>query len=79
MTDDEFEDLRRAAGSRRDDIILGAYVGLRTFEVSQIQPQHIKQQGDQYRLRVPEGKDIASGEGKPRGASLPSSVERDLR
>ncbi len=81
MTDDELEDLRRAAGSRRDDIIiqLGAYVGLRAFEIPQIRPQHIKQEGDQYRLRVPEGKDTANGEGKPRDAFLPSSVERDLR
>jgi len=81
MTDDELEDLRRAAASRRDDIIiqLGAYVGLRAFEIPQIQPRHIKQEGDQYRLRVPEGKDTANGEGKPRDAFLPSSVERDLR
>jgi len=81
MTDDELEDLRRAAASRRDDIIiqLGAYVGLRAFEVPQIQPRHIKQEDGQYRLRVPEGKDTANGEGKPRDAFLPSSVERDLR
>jgi len=81
MTDDELEDVRRAAASRRDDIIiqLGAYVGLRAFEIPQIQPQHIKQEGDRYRLRVPEGKDTVNGEGKPRDAFLPSSVERDLR
>jgi len=81
MTDEELDDLRRAAASRRDDIIiqLGAYVGLRAFEIPQIQPRHIKQEGDQYRLRVPEGKDTANGEGKPRDAFLPSSVERDLR
>ncbi len=42
-------------------------------------PQHIKQEDDQYRLRVPEGKDTANGEGKPRDAFLPGSVERDLR
>jgi len=81
MTDEELDDLRRAAASRRDDIIvqLGAYVGLRAFEIPQIQPRHIKQEGNQYRLRVPEGKDTANGEGKPRDAFLPSSVERDLR
>jgi len=81
MTDDELDDLRRAAASRRDDLIiqLGAYVGLRAFEVPQIQPQHIKQEGDQYRLRVPEGKDTANGEGKPRDAYLPDDLERDLR
>lgn len=81
MTDDELDDLRRAAASRRDDIViqLGAYVGLRAFEIPQIQPQNIKQEGDQYRLRVPEGKDTANGQGKPRDSFLPSSVERDLR
>ncbi len=80
MTDDELEDLRRSATSRDDLIIqLGAYVGLRAFEIPQIQPRHIKQEGDQYRLRVPEGKDTANGEGKPRDAFLPSDVERDLR
>jgi len=81
MTDEELDDLRRAAGGRRDDIIieLGAFVGLRAFEIPQIQPRHIKQEGDQYRLRVPEGKDTANGEGKPRDAFLPSNVERDLR
>jgi len=81
MTDEELDDLRRAAGGRRDDIIieLGAYVGLRAFEIPQIQPRHIKQEGDQYRLRVPEGKDTANGEGKPRDAFLPNNVERDLR
>ncbi len=80
MTDDELEDLRRSATSRDDLIIqLGAYVGLRAFEIPQIQPRHIKQEGDQYRLRVPEGKDTVNGEGKPRDAFLPSGVERDLR
>ncbi len=81
MTDDELEDLRRAAASRRDDLViqLGAMVGLRAFEVPQIQPRHIKQEGDQYRLRVPHGKDTANGEGKPRDAFLPSDLERDLR
>jgi len=81
MTDEEIDDLRRSAGGRRDDIIiqLGAYVGLRAFEIPQIQPRHIKQEGDQYRLRVPEGKDTANGEGKPRDAFLPGNVERDLR
>lgn len=55
------------------------YVGLRAFEVPQIQPRHIKQENDQYRFRVPEGKDTTNGEGKLRDAFLPSSVERDLR
>ncbi len=81
MTDEELEDLRRAAASRRDDLIiqLGGYVGLRAFEIPQIQPQHIKQEAGQYRLRVPEGKDTRNGEGKPRDAFLPDNLERDLR
>ena len=82
MTDDEVEDLRRAAASYRDDVIiqLGAFVGLRAFEMPQVQPQHIKQtENDSYRLRVPEGKDTTGNGGKPRDAFLPADVERDLR
>lgn len=82
MNDEEVDALRRAAGSRRDDLIiqLGAYVGLRAFEIPQVTPGHVRrvEDGDHYRLRVPEGKDTASGEGKPRNAYLPAAVERDL-
>jgi len=82
LTDTEIDSLRRAAGSRRDDLIiqLGAYVGLRAFEVPQVTPGHVLRvaDGEHYRLRVPRGKDTASGEGKPRNAYLPASVERDL-
>lgn len=82
MTDEEIEDLRRAAASYRDDVIiqLGAFVGLRAFEMPQVQPQHIKQtENGSYRLRVPEGKDTTGNGGKPRDAFLPDDVERDLR
>lgn len=82
LTDSEIDELRRAAASYRDDIIiqLGAYVGLRAFEIPQVQPRHIKtSEKDQYRLRVPRGKDTANGEGKPRDAYLPEHVERDLQ
>src|SRR6056297_833124 len=82
MSDDEIDELRRAAGSRRDDLIiqLGAYVGLRAFEIPQVTPDHVRRVdgGDHYRLRVPEGKDTRTGEGEPRNAYLPASVERDL-
>lgn len=82
LTDDELEELRRAAASYRDDLIiqLGGYVGLRAFEIPQIQPQHITttEQG-QYRLRVPEGKDTTGTGGKPRDAFLPADVERSLQ
>jgi integrase len=82
LTDDEIEQLRRAAGSRRDDLIiqLGAFVGLRAFEIPQVAPKHVKRagDGDHYRLRVPRGKDTKTGEGAPRNAYLPADVERDL-
>jgi len=82
MNDDEIDELRRAAGSRRDDLIiqLGAYVGLRAFEIPQVTPDHVRRvdDGEHYRLRVPEGKDTRTGEGEPRNAYLPASVERDL-
>jgi len=82
LTDSEIDDLRRAAASYRDDIIiqLGAFVGLRAFEIPQVQPRHIKTtESGQYRLRVPEGKDTTGSGGKPRDAYLPGSVERDLQ
>jgi integrase len=82
MTDQEIEDLRRATAGYRDDIIiqLGAYVGLRAFEIPQIEPQHIKQtQNGSYRLRILEGKDTSGNGGNPRDAFLPASVERDLQ
>jgi integrase len=82
LTDSEIEGLRRAAVSYRDDIIiqLGAFVGLRAFEIPQIQPRHIKTtDSGSYRLRVPRGKDTTGGGGKPRDAFLPADVERDLQ
>jgi len=60
LTDDDLEALRRAAASRRDDLIiqLGGYVGLRAFEIPQVQPRHVRRadDGEHYRLRVPEAK-----------------------
>lgn len=82
MTDTELEDLRRAASTHRDDLIiqLGGYVGLRAFEIPQVKPKHVKRtdDGDHYRLRVPRGKDTANGTGKPRDAYLLKETERDL-
>jgi integrase len=82
MTDDELEELRRAASSHRDDLIiqLGGYVGLRAFEIPQVAPKHVKRtpDGDHFRLRVPEGKDTTGNGGKPRDAYLPSEVEGDI-
>ena len=77
----EIEDLRRATNSQRDDIIiqLGAFVGLRAFEIPQVRPTDVKEtESGQYRLRVSAGKDTSGNGGKPRDAYLPDSVERDL-
>ena len=82
LTDDEIEQLRRATASLRDDLIiqLGAAVGLRAFEIPQVRPAGVKTTSNgQYRLHVPEGKDTVNGDGKPRDAFLPQSVERDLQ
>jgi len=82
LTDREMEELRRAASSFRDDLIiqLGAYVGLRSFEIPQIKPKHVRRtdDGEHYRLRVPRGKDTQNGTGKPRNAYLRAETERDL-
>lgn len=82
LTDPEIKDLRRHAGSARNDLLiqLGAFVGLRAFEMHQIKPKHVKrsQDGEHYHLRVPKGKDTKTGDGKPRDAYLPADVERDL-
>jgi integrase len=82
LTDEEIEDLRRATASQRNDLIiqLGAYVGLRAFEIPQIRPTDIKTtEAGQYRLHVPAGKDTTGNGGKPRDAFLPADVERDLQ
>jgi len=82
LTDDEIEALRQATTSQRDDIIiqLGAFVGLRAFEIPQVRPVDVKEtDSGQYRLRVEAGKDTSGGGGKQRDAYLPDSVERDLQ
>ena len=82
LTDDELRQLRRHAGSTRNDLIiqLGGYVGLRAFEIPQITPSNVVRtdDGENFRLRVPEGKDTSGSGGKPRNAYLPEPVERDL-
>jgi len=82
LTDGEIEELRRAAGSHRDDLViqLGASVGLRAFEIPQVAPKHVKRtpDGDHFRLRVPQGKDTTGSGGKPRDAYLPREVEGDI-
>lgn len=82
LTDSELETLRRHAANHRDDLILqlGGYVGLRAFEIPQVTPAHVQrtEDGEHYRLRVPEGKDTTGNGGKPRNAFLPEDVESDL-
>jgi len=82
MTDSELEQLERVAASQRDHLVvrLGGRVGLRAFEVPQICPKHVKrtEDGEHYRLRVPEGKDTSGNGGKPRDAYLPKDVEGDI-
>ncbi|TKX83249.1 site-specific integrase, partial [Halorubrum sp. SS5] len=78
LTDDDLEELRRAAGGHRDDLViqLGGFVGLRAFEIPQVTPKHVKRtpDGDHFRLRVSEGKDTTGSGGKPRDAYLPRDV-----
>lgn len=82
LTDSELDELRRAAASHRDDLIiqLGGYVGLRAFEIPQVRPKYVKrtEDGEHYRLRIPQGKDTTGSGGKPRDGYLPASVEADL-
>lgn len=48
--------------------------------MTQIQPKHVNRSddGEHYRLRVPEGKDTTGNGGKPRDAYLPQKVENDI-
>ncbi|ADQ68462.1 site-specific integrase [Halogeometricum borinquense] len=82
MTDSELKQLERVAANQRDYLIirLGGRVGLRAFEIPQICPKHVKRtdDGEHYRLRVPEGKDTTGNGGKPRDAYLPKDVEGDI-
>ena len=80
MNPDEYKQMKQAAGSYRDSLIvqLGGEVGLRSFEIPQIRPEHVKHVDGHARLRVPEGKDTAGSGGKPRDAYLPEHVESEL-
>jgi integrase len=80
----EYQALVDAAGGWRDELIvrLGGEVGLRSFEIPQIQPTHIRREvGEDFEaflLRVPEGKDTRDGVGKPRDAYLPRRLETEM-
>jgi uncharacterized membrane protein YecN with MAPEG domain len=45
LTDGGIEELRRAANSARDDLViqLGAFVGLRAFEMPQVRPADVRE------------------------------------
>lgn len=82
MTDEEYRLLRRSAESNRDELMirLGGEVGLRSFEVPQEKPKHVRrsEDGEHYFLRVPRGKDTSGTGGKPRDAFLPRDLETRL-
>lgn len=76
MTDSELEDLRRAATSHRDDIViqLGGNVGFHAFEIPQIRPKHVNQTEDDehYAWVSPRGTTPREG-GKALDVYLPGS------
>lgn len=81
LTDTELDTLARQGGARERLIIkLGGYVGLRAFEIPQVTPSHVKRtdDGEHYRLRVPQAKDTTGSGGKKRDAYLPDHVESDI-
>jgi integrase len=83
LRDDEIGELRRNAGSQRNDLILllGGYVGLRANEIATVSPGKIDRSGDgdHYFLRVEGAKDTTGGGGKIRDAYLPEDVELQIR
>lgn len=84
LREGEYSSLLEAADDWRDELILrlGGEVGLRSFEIPQIQPTHIRREVGEdfeaYLLRVPEGKDTRDGVGKPRDAYLPRRLETEM-
>lgn len=82
MSDDEYRLLRRSAASTRDELMirLCGECGLRSFEVPQIKPKHVRRasDGEHYFLRVPRGKDTSGTGGKARDTFLPRELESRL-
>jgi len=82
MNEDEYRLLCRSAESTRDELMirLGGEVGLRSFEIPQIKPKHVRRasDGEHYFLRVPRGKDTTGTGGKARDAYLPRDLEARL-
>jgi integrase len=84
LREGEFQAIVDAADGWRDELVvrLGGEVGLRSCEIPQITPGHIRREVgddfDAYFLRVPEGKDTADGVGKPRDAYLPRRLETEM-
>ncbi|WP_415381623.1 hypothetical protein [Halosimplex sp. TS25] len=69
----EYKTLKQTAGSYRDSLVIqfGSEVRLRSFEIPQVHPEHIKHVDGHGRLRVPERKDTDGSGEKPRYAYLP--------
>lgn len=67
LTDDELEELRRATGSIRDDLVIqfGGFVELRAFEIPQVTPKHVKRTPRRRPLPAPR----AGGEGHKPGTA----------
>ena len=82
MTDEEYRILRRSAESNRDELMirLCGQAGLRSFEVTQVKPKHVRRakDGKHYFLRVPRGKDTTGTGGKTRDTFLPRDLETRL-
>lgn len=74
LSDAEYERLRRAAATHREDLVvrLAGEVGLRPDEMTRLRPDDVVDYGDQFLLTVREN----DGD---REAYLPADVEHDLR
>lgn len=72
FSSEAYEQLRRAASTYREDLVirLGAEVGLRPSEMSQLTPDHIRTHGAHYFVFLP---------GPERLAYLPTDIEHDIR
>lgn len=84
LTPDEEQQLEEYAKDRSAKhyavVLLGGRIGLRAQEIAAMQYDHLREEGDHYRLRVPEsaGKDTTGTGGKARDAWVPSDAEREL-
>ncbi len=83
LTQKEYQDLKMNAPGTRATLIvrLAGESGLRSFEILQIKPKHVKENQEKegsWLIRIPEGKDTQKGTGKPRDAWLPKDLKSKL-